>query len=296
MRGRDGTLRDVCLGFDSGEDYIKQNAYIGAVIGRCANRIAGARFALDGRVCQLSANEGVNHLHGGENGFDKRCFEYDLRGSGVTFFRVSPDGEEGYPGRLNFSVTYRFVNNTLSVEYNADCDCDTVLNPTLHAYFNLSGENDILEHTLKINAGAYTEAGADLIPTGRLVRVYGTPFDFTRKCRLGSRIGAAALAPWGGYDHNFALRGKGLKPAAVLSGGGLSMTLRTDMPGLQVYTGNYLSGTAGKGGKRYGRYAGVALEPQFYPDTPNHGAFPSCVLKAGEHFRSESVYTFTAEE
>ena len=291
MNGKDV---DVCLGFDSIEGYLSQDAYIGGVVGRYANRIKNGEFVLNDRRYVLYKNDGANHLHGGLKGFDKQIYNYKAEGSKVIFFRTSEDGEEGYPGNVDLTITYQLMNNTLYLWYDAESDRDTLFNPSLHAYFNFTGEDTIKNHYLTLPYGtAYTPCDKNNIPTGEIKSVFGTPFDFTKKKMIGADISSPELEARRGYDHNFVIKDSGFRQMAeVIGGNGIKMLLLSDMPGLQVYTGNYLCGYKGKGGKVYGQYAGLALEPQFYPDSPNKEAFPSSVLKAYHHVTYHNSYVF----
>ena len=297
VRDAAGQWRDVVLGYDTLAEYERQGGYPGAVIGRVCNRIAGAQFTLDGKEYPLFANDGVNHLHGGRRGFDKYVWAVQEMEDGIRLSRVSADGEVGYPGRLEVSVCYRVTGSALRVEYAATSDRDTLCNLTNHSYFNLNGGGTALGHTLQVFADTVTERGADLIPTGRLLPVAGTKFDFTAPKTLRQDLpgtDAAALLT-DGYDDNFCLRGEGLRPAAVLRGdqSGICMTVLTTTPGMQVYTANYFSPRPGKGGAQYCEGDAVCLETQFYPDAIHHPAFPSPVLAAGTEYRQTTVFEFT---
>jgi aldose 1-epimerase len=301
---RAGVAADVVLGYDTIEAYERDRFYLGAVVGRSAGRIAGAAFTLDGRPVRLTANDGANHLHGGARGFGKalwraRPFE-DAAGVGVVLAHTSPDGDEGYPGTLDVRVTYTLsADNVLSVGYHAVTDRPTVVNLTQHSYFNLSGMGDVLGHELEVRASAYTPLGTDLIPTGVLALVEGTPMDFRSPRRIGERIEAddVQLRLGVGYDHNFALDGAAgtLRTAARLADpiSGRALEVATTEPGMQLYTGNYLD-AAGKGGRRYGPRAGVCLETQHYPDAPNQPDFPSTILRPDEELRSRTEFRFSA--
>ena len=305
---RDGHIDDVALGFDSLADYVRNPRYIGAVVGRYGNRIAGGRFTLDGTPFTLARNNGPNHLHGGTRGFDKVVWRGDTVESGDTIgvrlrYR-SPAGEEGYPGTLDVSVTYRLTpNDELVVEYEAVTDAPTIVNLTQHTFFNLAGAGvrDVLDHELTLNASRYTPTDSTSIPTGELAPVAGTPFDFRTPARIGSRIGAndRQLRLTNGYNHNLMLdRSAGersLMHAAHVREPttGRTLDLYTTEPGVQFFTANAFDGTlVGKGGRAYGRHFGFCLEPQHFPDSPNHPEFPSTVVRPGERYRSMSVYRF----
>lgn len=301
---RNGKMADVVLGFDSLDGYLKENPYFGALIGRYGNRIANAKFALDGKAYQLAANNGPNSLHGGLKGFDKRVWTVKDADGGdnarLTLNYVSKDGEEGYPGSLDVTVTYTLTKaNELKIAYAATVDKPTVLNLTNHSYFNFSGADDVLAHELRLNASKFTPVDATLIPTGELKDVAGTPLDFRDSTAIGARINAGdeQLSRGKGYDHNFVLDGTGMRLAAEVRdpASGRVMEVRTDQPGVQFYSGNFLDGTLrGKGGKVYGRRSGFCLETQHFPDSPNQPSFPSVTLRPGEKFQSTTVYRFSA--
>jgi aldose 1-epimerase len=302
---RQGRLDDVVLGFDTLEGYLASGSHMGSVIGRYGNRIAGARFTLDGKTHSLAANDGVNHIHGGVKGFDRHVWaaEEVRQGGdvGVRFTLVSPDGDEGYPGRLQTAVTYTLTpGNELVVDYAATTDRPTHVNLTQHSYFNLAGQGhaDILDHVLTIHADRYTPVAAGLIPTGPPAPVEGTPFDFREPTRIGARIDREheQLRLGRGYDHNYVVNraGPGLVPAArvVDPSSGRVMEVSTTEPGVQLYTGNWLGEEKGKGGRVYPRRSGFCLETQHYPDSPNRPDFPSTVLRPGETYRSKTVFAF----
>jgi aldose 1-epimerase len=301
---RNGAMEDVVLGFDTLAEYLANpTQYFGAIIGRYGNRIANGRFTLDGAQYTLPKNNGETSLHGGDNGFFKRVFKSRvLPGGGLELTYLSKDGEEGYPGDLNVTVTYRLTDaNELRIEYAATTDKDTVVNLTNHSYFNLkgAGSGDILDHDLLLNADRFTPVDKNLIPTGELLGVAGTPFDFRRLTAIGARIGQdnEQLKIAGGYDHNWVLNksGNALTLAARVQepATGRTLEVQTSEPGIQFYTGNFLDGTVkGKGGKIYARRGAFCLETQHFPDSPNHPAFPSTVLKPGQRYQSTTVYRF----
>jgi len=311
---RNGRFDDVVTGFDTLEDYLTRSRFFGAVAGRYANRIANARFTLDGTTYELAANNGKNHLHGGRRGFDKVVWKGSpferRRGAGapgledgnvgVVLTHVSPDGDEGYPGRLEVSVTYTLTpRDELIVDYGATTDKATPINLTNHSYFNLAGDGSgtILQHVVSIDADRYTPTDETQIPTGALAQVAGTPFDFRAPSAVGARIDAddEQIRRAGGYDHNFVLNGSGLRHAArvVDPSSGRTMDVATDQPGLQFYTGNRLDGSAaGKSGHVYARRTAMCFETQHFPDSPNHANFPSTILRPGRRFRSRTVFTF----
>ena len=295
---RTGTPTDVCLGYDTIEDYEKNPGYLGAVVGRVANRIGGARFSLNGIEYLLAANNGPNHLHGGIKGFDKFVWDAEETSEGLRFSRTSPDGEEGYPGTLEVAVTVLFNDrNELSVHYEASSDADTAVNLTNHSYFSLDGSDSVLGHALKVYADAFTENDENTLPTGKIINVKGTPFDFTEPKEIGCDIGRddGQLRICGGYDHNFILRsGPVMHPAAELYApeSGIGLAVSTTKPGMQVYTANFLEGAYGKGGRICGRRSAVCLETQYFPDALNHSEFPSPILRKGEKYDHTTVYRF----
>ena len=302
---RDGSLADVVLGYDSLETYEQNPPYMGAIIGRFANRIAGGRFILGGREYVLARNADGNHLHGGNRGFDKLVWSARelVDGDGLELRHTSPDGDEGYPGTLDVTVTYRLSDdNALRIGYEATTDKPTILNLTNHSYFNLAGEGsgDILGHEVTINATRFTAVDAASIPTGELRAVAGTPLDFAAPTPIGARIDADydQLRFGCGYDHNYVLNpvaGQETPAARVVEPvSGRAMDVSTTEPGVQFYTGNFLEPSPlGKGGKAYERRHGFCLETQHYPDSPNKAAFPSVVLEPGEIFRSSTVFRFS---
>lgn len=304
---RSGNFTDVVLGFDQLEGYLQENPYFGAIVGRYGNRIANGEFTLNGSKYKLARNNGQNALHGGVKGFDKVVWSASKvstsDGPGVELKYLSKDGEEGYPGNLNVTVTYSLTaENGLRIEYGASTDKDTVLNVTNHSYFNLAGQGngDILDHQVMIDADKFTPVNAGLIPTGELRSVQGTPFDFRQPTAIGARINEKdqQLIFGQGYDHNFVLnrRGEGLALAARVTEpkSGRVMEVLTTQPGLQFYTGNFLDGTIhGKGGKVYGRRSAFCMETQHFPDSPNQHQFPSVVLKPGDRYHEITVYRFS---
>ena len=302
---RDGSPVDVALGLDTLEDYRAQDKYMGALVGRYANRIGGARFTLNGVEYPLYANDGPNSLHGGKVGFDKRVWTVEaLTDNSVTLSLVSPDGEEGYPGTLSVQVTYTLKGGALSIQYRAVCDRDTVFNPTNHTYFNLSGHNSgsVEGQYIKLFASHYTPTVPGSIPTGEIAPVGGTPMDLREAQPIGAHIGDPfeQLALAAGYDHNWVLadsRSTEKFARAWSPDTGIAMDVSTDLPGVQFYTGNFIQGCpAGKGGAVYGNRHGFCLETQFFPDTPNKPGFPSCILRAGEQFFSKTSYVFSISD
>lgn len=306
---RRGTLGDVVLGHDRVHDYVRSDSYFGAVIGRFGNRIARGRFVLDGREVQLVTNNGRNHLHGGGVGFDKVVWNAEPFARdgerGVTLTYRSPDGDQGYPGTLDARVSYTLNDDaTLIVEYRATTDRPTPVNLTQHTYFNLTGDvrRDVLDHELTIHASHYTPVDAELLPTGVIAPVAGTPFDFRQPTRIGASIGRddEQLRYAGGYDHNFVLSrpNGGLSPAARLADplSGRVLEVSTTEPGLQFYSGNFLNGSArGKAGRMYTHRTGLCLETQHFPDSPNQPHFPETILRPGAEHRSRTRFAFGVE-
>jgi len=303
---RRGRRSDIVLGYDDLSGYLKETPYFGAIIGRYGNRIANARFTLDGRTYQLAANNGPNHLHGGAVGFDKVLWSATpfsrVDSVGVVFRYTSPDGEEGYPGNLAATVTYTLTTEgSLVFDDEATTDKPTPVNLTQHSYFNLAGDGarDVLDQVLTIYADSFTPVDSTLIPTGAIEPVAGTPFDFRTPTAIGARIGAAdqQLEYAGGYDHNYVLdrRGPGLVHAAHVydPDTGRTLDVYTTEPGLQFYSGNFLDGSlVGKSGHVYEHRYGFCLEAQHYPDSPNEPGFPSTILRPGEEYRSRTVLKF----
>jgi aldose 1-epimerase len=304
---RGGKFEDVVLGYDSVKDYANGSAYFGAVVGRYGNRIGKGLFQLGGKSYLLTVNDGANHLHGGKIGFNKVLWEIKAAGDSpdpfVQFQYVSADGEEGYPGTVTLRVTYTLTaKNELRIDYAGTTDQPTILNPTQHSYFNLSGSfaNPILGHLLMIDADQFTPVDKGLIPTGQLLSVANTPMDFRTPTPIGARINDSyeQLQFGKGYDHNWVLRngsGKVRKAAELYEPqSGRLMTVFTDQPGLQFYSGNFLDGTArGKNGIVYGRRSALCLETQGFPDSPNKPQFPSVALNPGQIYRQSTTYQFS---
>ncbi len=298
---KEGKLDDVVLGFDDVAGYEVNGCFFGAFIGRHGNRIGDARFELNGVTYELEKNDGENNLHGGTPGYHQVMYEAASMDNSVTFYRVSPDMEQGYPGNLEISVTYTVTDdNELKISYLAKSDTDTLCNVTNHSYFNLKGHNggEITDHKVWIRANGFTETTDDLIPNGNIVDVTGTPMDFREKKAIGNDIEAdyRPLTIAGGYDHNFALDktpGK-IEKVAELSEEttGRTMEVYTDLPGMQLYTGNFIQKENGKNGAEYTKRTGVCFETQFFPNSVNVPAFDSCVLKAGDAFASTTIYRF----
>lgn len=315
---RRGRAANVALGFGNldgylADSYVTANPYFGALIGRYGNRIAGGRFTLDGTAYQLPINDDPNSLHGGDQGFDKRVWdveplERDGRGGGVglRLRRVSPDGEEGYPGTLTVTVDYLLTpDGEFRLDYEAATDAPTIVNLTNHTYFNLAGEGSgsIGDHVLQMAASRYTPVDDTLIPTGELAEVAGTPFDFRRAKPIGRDLRAAhpQVLRAQGYDHNLVLdKGVTERPEHLITvrepSSGRMMRVATTEPGVQLYSGNFLTGTfAGTSGRVYRQGDGFCLETQHFPDSPNQPDFPSTVLRPGETYRSTTVYAFAAD-
>ena len=297
---KNGKLTDVALGLKDFDEYLKDDASLGAVVGRFANRIADGHFSLNGKEYNLALNNGSNHLHGGPTGYGQRVFTCKTPNDKLVFSRVSPAGEEGYPGTLTLFVTYGWSeDNELSISYEATTDEDTILNLTNHGYFNLNGHNSgtILNHELRIDADSITQLNDVQIPTGTYIPVDGTPFDFRKLKELGKDIGNEdeQLKIGGTYDHNFVLNGSGLREAAVLQSkeSGIRMTCFTDQPGLQLYSASYSLHQKGKDDTDYEPFSSVCLETQHFPNGINIDNFPSVVLKAGENFKSKTLYHFS---
>jgi aldose 1-epimerase len=306
---RKGQFADIVLGHETLEGYLPNPPYIGALVGRYANRIANGSFTLDGKTYTLPKNDGPNTLHGGvTRTFDKVVWDDEpLRGDtpGVRFTYLSKDGEEGFPGNLTAKVTYSLNdNNELMIDYEATTDKATPINLSQHSYFNLAGEGsgEILNHELMLNADRFTPVDKNLIPTGELRPVKGTPFDFTTSTRIGARIddNYDQLVLGHGYDHNFVInrKGDGLELAARVYEpiSGRVLEVLTTQPGIQFYTGNFLDGTVtGKQGHVYKHRNALCLETQHFPDSPNHPDFPSTILKPGQTFHEKAVFKFSAK-
>jgi len=302
---RNGKSANIVQGFDGLDGYVKtgNKPYMGAIIGRYANRIAGGSFKLNGKTYNVPKNDGDNALHGGTHGFDKEVWAAKEIKDGVELTYTSPDGQQGFPGALTTAVRYTLKGNELRIEYSATTDADTVLNLTNHSYFNLKGQGngDILGHELKIYAHRYTPVNANLIPTGELAPVAGTPFDFLQQTSIGARIDSdnQQLKLARGYDQNWVLDSEGKKVALAAEAyeptSGRVLEVLTDQPGMQFYTGNFLDGSVtGTDGKVYNKRYAFCLETQHYPDSPNHPSFPKTELKPGQTFHSTTIYRFSA--
>ncbi|HEY0786548.1 MAG TPA: aldose epimerase family protein [Acidobacteriaceae bacterium] len=303
---RHGQKADVVLGYKSLADYAAdKKTYFGAIVGRYGNRIAHGTFALDGKTYHVPTNDGPNALHGGTAGFDGKVWQAKEMENGVEMTLVSPAGEMGFPGTLTAHVRYTLAGHALHIDYTATTDAPTVLNLTNHSYFNLAGEGsgDVLGQQMQIHASKLTPVDANLIPTGQFRAVAGTPFDFSKPTPIGAHIGEAndQLKIAGGYDHNFVLDGAAggaprLAARAVDPKSGRTLTVTTTEPGVQFYSGNFLTGaTTGISGVKYQKHAGFCLETQHFPDSPNHPAFPTTTLLPGKTFHSTTIFTFGVE-
>lgn len=297
---KDGAKRDVVLGYDDVSGYEKGDKFLGATVGRIANRIGGAQFTLNGKTYTLAKNDNDNNLHSCPHAYNKRRWEVkEADQSHVVFALNSPDGDQGYPGEVEIEVSYTLTEeNELRIHYHAVPNQDTIINMTNHSYFNLDGQDsgDILEENVWLNADAYTPADAQSIPTGEIFSVEGTPMDFREEKTVGRDIEAdyEALHFGGGYDHNWVLNGSGYRKVARLSSAksGISMEVYTDLPGMQVYTGNFLEGDEGKQGAVYGKRSAICFETQYFPDAINKPQFESPVVKAGEVYETTTSYCF----
>ena len=310
LNDKNGKKTDVLLGYSTLDGYINGTVYFGAIVGRFANRIGKAEFALNGKKYELDKNDGPNCLHGGFDGYHKvvwkgKFIEED-KFCGVKFTRISPDGEQGFPGNVKFTVTYLLDdNNNLTCFYTAETDKATPINITNHAYFNLAGNGNIGEHLMQMNSTKRLEVNAKLIPTGKLLDVKGTPFDFTKEKKIGKDIKAVGV----GYDHCYVTEkydtsdvhcGLPLDDTDLVEfctvrepASGHAMSVFTNMEGCQFYTGNYIKGVVGKNGRLYDRHDAFCLETQCFPDTPNQKSFPTCILEPGQKMKAKTVYSFT---
>ncbi|MBN1975715.1 MAG: galactose mutarotase [Sedimentisphaerales bacterium] len=302
-----GNMDDIVLGYKTLNEYIKNSPYFGALIGRYGNRIAKGKFNLNGKTYTLAINDGPNHLHGGLIGFDKVIWDVkeikQENAAGLELSYFSKDGEEGYPGNLNVTVKYLWTNeNELKIEYAAATDKTTIVNLTSHSYFNLAGKGDNMNHEMMINADKFTPVDETLIPTGQLQSVKGTPFDFTKPAKIGSRIDDdnEQLKRGKGYDHNWAINnydGSLRKIACVYEPtSGRFMEVSTTEPGVQFYSGNYLNETmVGKDGVPYKARSGFCLETQHFPDAPNKPEFTSTKLEPGQKYSTTTIYKFSVK-
>jgi aldose 1-epimerase len=299
---RHGKPADIVLGYDHLQGYLESSPYFGALVGRCANRIAKGKFTLEGTTYSLAINNGPNSLHGGLKGFDKVIWQPELTriptGPALELNYFSKDGEEGFPGNLTVKAVYSLdENDSLRVDISATTDRTTIVNLTQHSYFNLAGQGDVLGHQVQIDADRFTPVDATLIPTGDLRPVHGTPFDFRQPSAIGARIGQddEQLKLGHGYDHNFVVNNPpgqlGRIARVTEPAGGRVLEIFSDWPGAQFYTANHLDGTIhGKRGQVYQRRAGFCIEPQNFPDSPNNPNFPSIVLRPGQTYRRSVIY------
>lgn len=295
MPDRRGQQQCVVLGYDNLEEYINNDGYFGATVGRYANRIKNASFELNGNTYALFANEGKNTLHGGKSGFDKKIWNYEIIGdNSVKFSYLSADGEEGFPADLNVSVTFTLQQHKLSIEYKADADAPTYINMTNHIYFNLSGEKTIKDHYLKLYSYEYTPTDDNMIPTGEILSVINTPLDFTYHSAIGQNINNDSLKIHKGYDHNYILSKEpdGLAATLISRKSGIIMHCRTTQPALMLYTGNHITRRTGLNGEVYKKFKGVCLEAQHCPDSPHNTHFPQTLLMPGEQYKQQTSYEF----
>jgi aldose 1-epimerase len=290
--GKDGNMRDVVLGFDSLDGYLVNKPFLGVLVGRVANRIGNAKFTLDGKEYKLEANDGANHLHGGSHGFNTLVWDAAQTDNSIILTLYSPDGDSGYPGDVTAKVTYTLTDaNAFRIDYHAETSGRTVCNLTNHSYFNLQNSGEIYKHELQINADYVTAVGDDLIPTGELKPVKGTAYDFNSSKLIGCDIENVGL----GYDDNFVITSREDNIAAVAYSpeSGITMTVKTNSPGIQLYTGNFLDGTAiGKNGVPVTKHSAFCPETQFFPDSINQPAFTPCILEKGKPQDFFTEFTF----
>ena len=284
---------DVVLGYDTIEEYVSNDGYLGATIGRVGNRIKGGKFELSGKTYQLALNDGENHLHGGNEGFNAKIWSVEQVEHGLVFSYTSPDGEENYPGTLQVKVTMTLEGKAIQLHYWATTDADTIINLTNHTYFNLEGKGDILDHVVRLGADRFCAGDAGCLPTGELAWVQGTAMDFLTPHVLGERIDADedCVRLSGGYDNNFIIS-EDIAAVVTAPNSGITMTVTTTEPGVQFYSGNFMKFRKGKGGANYHRRYGFCLETQHYPDSIHHPEWPTCILKAGEVYESTTRYSF----
>ena len=295
-----GNLVDVVLGFDSPAGYEAQTCYIGAMIGRCANRIGQGKFTLNGENYTLACNDnGINHLHGGMVGFDQRHWQAEVQQDALVLRLHSPDGEEGYPGNLDVKVTYTLHDSALSIQYDADTDADTLCNLTNHSYFNLAGQGDVGAQKLRICAAQYAPLGTEGIPYGVNAPVAGTPMDLRELMPMGAHWDDRfeQLHKARGYDHHYWIDGTGMRSfaQAVCEENGIHMSVTSDMPGMQLYTANFLKGAGGKRDTDYGERQAFCLETQFVPNPSAWAVECQPILRKGEHYQHKTVFAFSAE-
>jgi aldose 1-epimerase len=299
-----GQVANVVLGFASLQGYLAApDPYFGALVGRFANRLAGGRFSLDDKSYAVDVNAAGNCLHGGKDGFDKRLWHAEpLSDHELRLSLTSPDGDQGFPGRLNVEVTYRLLESGVRLDYRASADAPTVINLTNHSYFNLAGEGSgsVEAHKLVVDADQFTPVSPELIPTGEVADVAGTPLDLRQETTIGAHLRDPhpQMLAVRGYDHNYVLPGTGLRRCARLAdpASGRVLEVLTDQPGLQVYTANFLDGShVGTGGQAYRQGDGLALETQHFPDSPNHPSFPTTILRPGQVFTTSTTWQFHTE-
>lgn len=301
---KEGVVKDIVLGFSTLDEWLEKETYFNAIIGRYANRIKDGRFTLDGTTYQLPVNNGTNSLHGGIHGWNEKIWEVVGQNAySISLHYRSKDGEEGYPGTVDVYVTYCLTrDNALQITFEAKTDKPTIIALTNHAYFNLAGEGsgDVCNHTLQVFADEYTPLDDTACPTGEIAEVDGTPMDFRTPQRVGDRIDDPFFAPGRGIDNNFVIHGAlpkdgELHQAAAVEADGRRMEVWTTMPGLQVYTGNYIEKNIGKSGREYDVRHAICLEAQNFPDSPNHTHFPNAVLRPGEVYHEVTEYRFNAQ-
>ena len=303
VKDNDGHFRDVVLGCDNMEDYQNQTGYFGALIGRNSNRIANSKYVIGNEVVKVAKNEGNNQLHGGKIGFDKVIWSIEKYENKLICKHTSPHGDQGYQGNLKVCVKYSLVGGSLKIEYEGESDCDTIFNMTNHTYFNLDsqGDSNVLETSLQIFANQFTPIGDGSIPIGGLTNVENTPFDFRLPKKIGTDINDEddQIKAGCGYDHNFGVNGDvfSMKKIAVATSekSGIQLTVHSDLPGVQLYTGNFLNGTNGKGGRIYGERAGFCLETQYYPDAMNQDGFKKPILRRSEKSKTTTVFVFSTK-
>ncbi len=296
VKKKNEEIINVVLGYKTLEEYVKNDGTLGATVGRYANRIGNASFSLNGKTFNLFKNDGQNTLHGGGTGFDKHVWDYSITQNSVIFSRTSPDKEEGFPGEMKIYVEYTLYDNCLKISYKASTTKPTVINLTNHSYFNLNGYGNILRHKLKINSKTFTELDDSTLPTGKILACKNTALDFTKFKEIGCDINETKVARFGGYDHNFIIdsKDKGNEPFAAVKNedNSLKMECFTDQPGVQLYTANNLSTRECLNGV-FGKYGGVCLETQHFPNSPNILEFPSTKLEPDKIFSSFTIYKFS---
>lgn len=295
MKDKNGNVEDVVLGYDNFSDYQTKDAYLGALVGRIANRIGKGKFSLNGKEYTLAINNGPNHLHGGIKGFSYQIFDYEIKDNTIEFSYLSKDGEEGYPGNLKLKAIYTLVGDTLTINYQATCDQDTIINITNHSYFNLSGaKEDIYNHQLLVHSDAYACIDKDGLPTGKFNDVKGTAFDFNTMKRIGDVIDndEEQLKLGAGFDHPFIFNQDNNQTVLYHEATGRKLTVNTTLPGAQIYSANYLDGRIGKYGISYPRRYALCIETQNLPDAINLEENPSTILKKGEVYDETTSYKF----